>query len=181
MITAKKIAPLRRQPIDFDDTARLKAKLAQLRRKRKPLYLNAEEFQEILQWKLGQQIGRQQKRRAVNNEEIIRAVTGLSLTITHPDKEYELELRVNILCSLRGVGIPVASAILTLIFPDDYAVIDFRVWRQCFGENKSVFSLSDYKKYMQKIRHLASELDWSVQEVDHAIWEYDRRTNKRQE
>ncbi|MBI3957576.1 MAG: hypothetical protein HY328_02115 [Chloroflexi bacterium] len=178
MITAKEIAPLHKQAIDFDDTEQLKAKFAQLRRQRKPLYLTASEFENVLEWKLGQQIGRQRNLRAANTDELIRAVTEIALTITHPDKEYELELRTDILCALRGVGVPVASAVLALVFPEEYAVIDFRNWRQLFNEDKTVFSTPEYKRYMKKIRLLANELGWSVQEVDHAIWEYDKRNSK---
>jgi len=116
--------------------------------------------------------------RIANTEEIIRAVTGLALTITHSDKEYQLELQIDILCAVRGVGVPVASAVLALTFPQEYAVIDFRGWRQVFGNDRTVFFTPDYKRYMQKIRPLAKELGWCVQEVDYAIWEYDRRNNK---
>jgi len=175
VITAKQIAPLYKQAADYEETERLKAKLAQLRRERQPLYLTATELEEILQWKLGQQIGRRRRIRAANTDEVIRAVTGLALTIQHPDKEYELELRTNILCTLRGISVPVASAILALVFPEEYAVIDFRVWRQLFGKQRTVFSIAAYKQYNRRIRSLAKELGWSMQEVDHAIWEYDRR------
>ena len=177
MITAAQIAPLRTAAIDYEKTKRLKEKLARVRRERQPLYLTKAEFEEILQWKLGQQIGRQRERRSANTEEIIRAVTGLALTITHSDKEYELELRMGILCALRGVAIPVASAVLALVFPEEYAVIDFRGWRQIFGEGETVFSIPKYKRYLREVRRLADELGWPVQEVDHAIWEYDRRNS----
>lgn len=178
MITASQIAPLRTDSIDYEETEQLKAELARLRRERQPLYLTAAEFEKILRWKLGQQIGRQRKRRSANTEEIIRQVTGLALTITHPDKEYELELRMGILCSLRGVAVSVASAVLALVFPEEYAVIDFRSWRQLFGEGETSFSISKYKKYLREIRRLANELDWPVQEVDHAIWEYDGKQSR---
>ncbi len=175
MITAAQILALRGVGDDYNNTQHLKAKLAQLRRERQPLYLTAVEFEEILEWKLGQQIGRQRALRTANTDDIIRAVTGLALTISHQDKEYELELRIGVLCSLRGVGVPVASAVLALIFPNEYAVIDYRVWRQLFDEYKTVFYLPEYKRYMGEIRHLVEELRWPVQEVDFAIWEYDRR------
>jgi len=177
MITAAQIAPLRTAAVDYEETRRLKEKLARVRRERQPLYLTAAEFEETLQWKLGQQIGRQRKRRSANTEEIIRAVTGLALTIAHSDKEYELELRMGILCSLRGVAVPVASAVLALVFPEEYAVIDFRGWWQVFGEGETVFSIPKYKRYLREVRRLADELGWPVQEVDHAIWEYDRRNS----
>lgn len=175
MITAARLLALRSVGADDNNTQHLKAKLAQLRRERQPFYLTAVEFEEILEWKLGQQMGRQRARRTANTDEVIRAVTGLALAITHQDKEYELELRIGILCSLRGVGVPVASAVLALIFPDEYAVIDYRVWRQLFNESKTVFFIGEYKRYMREIWRLANELKWPAQEVDFAIWEYDRR------
>lgn len=174
MITPSRIAPYRTSSNDYELTERLKGKFLRLRRERRPFYLTSSEFDEILRWKLRGQYGRQRERRKANTEEVIRAVTQAALTITHPDKEYELELRVGILCTLRGVGVPVASAVLALVFPEEYAVIDFRGWRQVFGEEKRAFSILDYKRYLREIRRLADELGWSVQEVDLAIWEYDR-------
>lgn len=86
-----------------------------------------------------------------------------------------MELRIGILCTLRGVGIPVASAVLALFFPNEYAVIDYRAWRQVFDEERTVFFMREYKQYMGEIRRLADELQWPAQEVDFAIWEYDRK------
>ncbi|MCD6290720.1 MAG: hypothetical protein J7M34_09485 [Anaerolineae bacterium] len=174
MITAEQIAPFRTSSEDYDHTEHLKARFAQLRRERQPFYLTGAEFDEILRWKLGGQYGRQQARRAANTEEVIRAVTGVALTITHRDEDYELELRVNLLCALRGVGIPVASAVLALVYPERYAVIDFRGWRQVFGEEKAGYSIADYKRYLKEVRRLADQLRWCPQEVDLAIWAYDR-------
>jgi len=138
------------------------------------MYLTLDELDRVLQWKLRGQHGRQRERRKANTEDVIRVVTGAALSIEHPDEDYEIELRLGILCTLRGVGVPVASAILALVFPERYAVIDFRGWRQVFGEERTTFSVSDYKRYLREIRRLSLELGWPVQEVDLAIWEYDR-------
>lgn len=178
MITASQISGLRVvETDDYCEAKRLKRKYAKLRTERHPFFLMGEEFDEILKWKLGQQYNRQKKIRQFNTDEIIRSVTNLALNITHNDKDYEMELRIGILCVLRGVHIPVASAILALVFPYEYAIIDFRVWRQFFGEDKKnkVFSIGDYRRYMVEVRRLAQELGWHVQKVDYAIWEYDRR------
>ncbi len=179
MIQANDIRDLR--PKD-EETQQLIAKLARLRRRRdrfylrrrNRFYLTAGEFDEILRWKLRYQYGRARWLLAFNTDEVVRKVTGAALTIAHEDKHYELELRVGILCALRGVGVPVASAVLALLFPNEYGVIDFRVWRQLFGEDRTTFSIPDYKRYVAKLREIAAELRWPVQEVDHAIWEYDR-------
>lgn len=175
MITATQIKDLREAAVDFEKTKLLKEKLAKLRRERRPLFLTADEFDEILRWKLDTQYGRGESRRTQNTDEIIRAVTGLALNIAHEYEDYELELRISILSSLRGVGVPVATSVLALIYPEKYGVIDFRNWRQIFGERKSSFSIPDYQRYVKEVRRLAKELNWSIQEVDHAIWEYDRR------
>lgn len=174
MITAAELIPYRTSSDDYDLTEYLKGQFAKLRQERVPLYSTLAEFDEILRWKLRGQYGRQQERRKVNTDDLVRTVTTVALSLTHPDDDYETELRIGILCTLRGVGVPVASAILALIFPERYAVIDFRGWRQVFGEEKTTFSVSDYKRYLSEIRRLAFELGWSVQEVDLAIWEYDR-------
>ena len=176
-ITASEIKRYHVSSPDYDETETMKQKLADLRNTRKPIYLTSLEFDEILKWKLRSQYGRQQDARKVNTEEIIRSVTGLALNISHIDQDYKLELQIGILSSIRGVGIPFASAILALIFPGEYAVIDFRVWRQVFGYDATSFTVSDYKKYMKVLRNFSNELGWPVQEVDLAIWTYDLKNS----
>lgn len=173
MITAAQLRPYRNLALD-EETERLKSHFALLRQERQPLYLTLSEFEVILRWKLRGQYGRQRRLREVNTDAVVRLVTGAALTVTHPNEGYELELRMGILCALRGVGVPVASAVLALVFPEKYAVIDFRGWRQVFGRERTTFSISDYKRYLHRVRHLASELGWSVQETDLAIWRYDQ-------
>lgn len=54
----------------------------------------------------------------------------------------------------------------------------FRGWRQVFGQEKSLFYIADFKKYLREIWRLAKEMRWPLQEVDLAIWEYDRRNSR---
>ena len=177
-ITADQISELKTASIDFPETVRLKSKFARLREQRNPFFLTESEFDEILHWKLRSQYGRQKAYRSANTDEIICAITNTALNIRHEDADYEIDLHFKILTSLRGIGVPVASAILSLVFPDKYAVIDFRGWRQVFDDEKSFFTLSDYKKYLKEIRRISGELGWLPEEVDLAIWEYDRRYGK---
>jgi hypothetical protein len=177
MITSTQIKDLRFISDDYELTEKIKKILAELRLVRDPFFLTLSEFDMILRWKLRQQYGRQQSIRSFNTDEIIRQVTGLALSILHTDNEYELELRIKILCSLRGVEIPIASAVLALTFPNQFAVIDYRGWRQIFGNKPYSCTINNYKTYMREIRRLSEELGWPVQEVDLAIWEYDRRNS----
>ena len=108
MITAAQIKDLREAVSGFEKTKLLKGKLAGLRQERQPFFLTADEFDEILRWKLDTQYGRRKAHRTKNTDEIVRAVTGLALNIIHEDEDYELELRIDILSSLRGVATPVS-------------------------------------------------------------------------
>ncbi len=69
------------------------------------------------------------------------------------------------------------GADLALTDPQRYCVIDFRGWRSVFGEAREgkAFLIPDYLRYRTEVAKVAAELDWSVQEADLAIWEYDRR------
>src|SRR5438552_964082 len=113
--------------------------IGNLRSTREPLYLNGAELEEILRWKLRSQFGRRKARREGNTDDVVQAVTRVALSIEHSNPAYEMELRVGMLSALRGVGVPVASAVLALAFPDHYCVVDFRGWRQVFGEKKATF------------------------------------------
>lgn len=179
MIDPNIIKSYLRSAVDFDETEKIKQHLRSLKQSRNPFYLDFNDFDRILKWKLRQQYGRQKSLRSKNTEEIIKKISSLALNITHEDKDYVLELRFKILMALRGVEVPVASAILALCFPEQYAVIDFRGWRQIFGVKKQVFTLSDYKQYLKEIRRLSSELGFLPQQVDSAIWEYDRENSEK--
>lgn len=174
MLPSTQLVPYRTSSDDYTQTERLKTKFVRLRRERQSLYLTPEEFDAILHWKLRSQYGRGKARRIANTEAVVRTVTGAAFSITLPDEDYEIELRLGLLCCMRGVGVPVASAVLALVFPEKYAVIDFRGWRQVFNEERRAFSIADYKRYLRAVSRLAEELGWPVQEVDLAIWEYDR-------
>jgi hypothetical protein len=175
VITAAQLRSLRDQGDDAREMARLRARFAQVRVARRPFLLTAAEFDDVLRWKLRGQFVRQRGLREGNTEALIRMLTQTACALKHSDPEYELELRFGLLGTLRGVGVPVASAVLGLVFPQNYAVIDYRGWRQIMGDEQSAFSLPDYKRYLAAVSELATELAWDLPTVDVALWEIDRR------
>jgi hypothetical protein len=148
-----------------------------LRSQRKPMFLDKSDFESILKWKLRNQFGRQLKLRELNTDEIIQKITKVVFEIEHANWSYETELRLKILTSIKGVEIPIASAVLTLTNPDKYAVVDFRVWRQLFGVAKSFYTVADYLKYLGVIKDLSIKYDLRLQQIDMAIWQYDIEQN----
>lgn len=169
----EQILSLIKRADDFNETKQLIDYLEKQKQLRTPFYLTSKEFDRILKWKLRNQYGRQIKLRQLNTDRIITDITKCAFSITHSNFEYEAELKIKILTSLKGVEIPVASAILTLCYPDKYGVIDFRNWRFLFGIKKNNFTINDYKKYLYKVNQLAKGYAVTPQQIDMAIWQLD--------
>jgi thermostable 8-oxoguanine DNA glycosylase len=142
---------------------------------RVPFYLTIDELDEILHWKLRKQFYRQLKIRERNTDILIRTITQSAFAIENADENYETKQKLKMLVKLNGVQIPVASAILTLCYPDKYSVIDFRGWRQIYGEVKkySNYTTREYINYLSIIKQMATNFGVNPQEVDMAIWQYD--------
>jgi thermostable 8-oxoguanine DNA glycosylase len=106
---------------------------------------------------------------------LIRTITQSAFAIENNDKDYETAQRLKMLCNLHGVQVPVASAIMTLCYPDKYCVIDFRGWRQVYGEIKEYtnYSTKEYTEYHSRIKQTAAKFGITPQEIDMAIWQYD--------
>jgi len=179
MITANDIRKLRTDGTGYQETEAIKSLLAIKRQNSQGFYLNTEDFDRIVRWKLGQQLGRANHLLIQNAPNVIEETTRLALSVQIDNPEYEFQFRFAILTALKGVGTGVASAILALSFPEKYCVIDYRGWYQVFRKHKTVFTFGDYQKYLGKVKILAKQLGWSPQEVDLAIWEFDRRNRNR--
>ena len=160
---------------NFDETQRLTLKFQKLKKERPDFYLTLDELEEILYWKLRTQVGRQKAKRTSNTNENIIIITKAAFAITHTDKDFETTLRLKLLSTLVGVEIPVASAILTLCYPEQYSVIDFRNWRQVFPthKRKGTYSTKDYTNYLTQIKEWAKLYQVTPQEIDIAIWQKD--------
>jgi hypothetical protein len=166
---------------DSSETKRLINKFKELKNTRVPFYLTLGDFDEVLLWKLRRQYGRQLKFRERNTDSNIQVITKAAFLVEHSDKNYETELRLKLLVTLSGVEVPVASAILTLCFPDKYSVIDFRNWGQIFGKNneKTNYTTKEYIMYLSLTKQLASDFEVTPQEIDMAIWQYDIETSSK--
>jgi hypothetical protein len=103
-------------------------------------YLLKKEFVSIGKWKT-----ESQKSRYENNSN--KKVENL----TREALEASDQAKVEILDKLEGVGIPVASAILTIVYPQEYCVIDYRTWRALLWLRKLTkdgsFTFTSYKEY----------------------------------
>lgn len=178
MIEIKDIKEYRYKAEDYEKTEELKIFLRNLIKERDPFYLKLEELDKILHWKLLTQYGRQKEKRSIEiTNEIAQNFTKWAFKITHANEDYETYLKIKTLMVPRGINVRIASAILALCFPEKYAVIDFRVWRQLFSEERDSYTINQYLEYLKKVTELAKILGWDPQEVDLAIWAYDKDKN----
>lgn len=80
---------------------------------------------------------------------------------------------------IRGIGIPVASAILSALYPNDFTVVDYRV-RDVFKEKFNIplrpnpcTSINGYFKYVAVCKEKADERGFgTLREFDQALWGY---------
>ena len=93
--------------------------------------------------------------------------------------------RMQLLTSLAGVSVPVGSAILTLIDPRRYGVLDIRVWQLLVAlgvmDGKPAgrgFSVADWLAYLAVLRRHARERRAPARRVELTLFEYHRRVQR---
>lgn len=107
---------------------------------------------------------------------------GRSRLLCNTDKEIEdaLQLAANakteraaisVLKGLCGVDVPVASAILTMIYPERYTIIDFRALH-ALGNKNTDRSVDFFLIYLIYCRHLAKTHKLSLRNLDRALWKW---------
>ncbi len=136
-------------------------------------YLSFNDFYQICMWKSARP-----KKRYLNNKESIESVTKRALLETDEGR------RIKILCELDGVGIATASAILTIIYPEKYAVIDVRDLEELnkIIKNKigKTISINTWINYLAEMRKLAIENNATPREIDKALVAMNRESLEKQ-
>lgn len=169
---AQKILAYTKNFKDINETSELKKKFSELLLKRKPPYLTALEFDEIVKWKLDRQYHRSKEQRSINTDSVIIPITQSCFAIKSDNFEYQLELQLKQLTTLRGIALPLASAILAICFPTNYVVIDSILWKSIFDEEKSSFTINDYIKFIDFIKKLSIQTKLPLQDTEYMLWLY---------
>jgi hypothetical protein len=143
-----------------------------LRHVRKTKRMTRAEFLSICRWKSPRAVRHYSK----NDEHTIQNAVQMALATRSERK------RLNCLTRLKGVNIPMASAILTLTNPERYCVIDIRVWQLlyamrsvCTKQSGTGFSFNDWYHYLKKLRYLAARFGVSVRTVELVLFRYHRK------
>lgn len=131
--------------------------------------LNGEQLYEIACWKTP----RVSKIVKNNPDVIVKGITTFALKV--PDEKY----KIRILCSLDGIGVPRASAILTMSDLKKYGVIDINAWLALTCEKKQGFNVKDWIWYLEQIRKLAKKHGKTPRQIDMALMKYGQKLMKK--
>jgi len=148
-------------------------------------YLTKSDFVSVCEWKTARPSKRYQK----NNERSVRNATELILTDLN-----DTEAALQVLTNLKGVGVPVASAILTVLDPTKYGIIDYRAYRALLWlqSDDSTFSryagfadltekwrdyasVAAYLEFVRTIRTIGEAKGLTARTIEMALWKFDEK------
>lgn len=134
-------------------------------------YLTPEEFFAIVIWKSNR--AKTNVRRGIEkSKKNIRTITSEVFRAKTPEQKLE------VLTLIPGIGIPMASAILTVCYPDNFTVADYRACTALkdFGEEivgNPTTRTSVYFEYLEKCKKLARKYNLSLRNFDRILWAKD--------
>lgn len=131
-------------------------------RVRQRRHYDRDDLLEIGHWKSARATGRMSR----NTDDEIQEITGLALSASEP-------LRHRILTLLKGVGVPMASALLMAWDPEKYTVIDVRAVSSLVAHGEispTEGKLPPYLEYLQVCREIAQRCDRDLRTVDRALY-----------
>lgn len=128
-----------------------------------------DDFVAVGRWKAARATSRMQR----NSKADIEDVTRLAFCAHDRFKHLVLAL-------LDGVGVPMASALLTVWAPDRFTVIDFRALETlgAFGELDE--RRPPYPEYLGLCRGIASRTGSDLRSLDRALWQWSKEQGSTQ-
>jgi hypothetical protein len=145
----------------YSDDTRLLELGAAVRRRG---HYTREEFIQVCAWKTV----RSRSKVASNPAAAVIEATSLALTATDEAR------RIEALLALEGVGVPTASTLLYVAFPDDYPILDVRALESLGVKPRSQYPVSFWLAYLSACRELARQYGVSIRTLDKALWQHSK-------
>lgn len=103
-----------------------------------------------------------------HSDEEIRIITKRALSLP----TYQDNKRIKTLRRLYGIGIALASTILTFYDPQNYGIYDIHVYREMYGpEPSTIFALNKhYIQMLQDLRRLSKRFQLPVRTIEKALF-----------
>jgi hypothetical protein len=153
--------------LSTDEDAETATLISELRQTRVRGYLTRRDLEKICRWKAVRAIGLIKR----NNGARVRTATRRALA-TKSERR-----RIEALMTLDGVSVPMASAILTLLQPRRYGVIDIREWQLLYAmgavTNKSSgvgLNFNNWYQFLMIIRYFAKKLGVGARDIERSLF-----------
>ncbi|MFA6274515.1 MAG: hypothetical protein WC662_05125 [Candidatus Paceibacterota bacterium] len=133
-------------------------------------YLTNEEFFAIVIWKSNRSKTKVLKGVEISGKTIKR--------ITEKFEEQNREEKINNLVKISGIHIPIASAILSVCFSNEFTIADYRV-AETINKIKNTeiknpsYSIENYLEYLDICKEIAEKWNLSLRDLDKCLWGYD--------
>ncbi len=150
-----------------DETKKTILLMKKIKTAKKRGYLTKGELKQICRWKSARVINRIKK----NSYSKINKITNKAFREKNEKKKMEL------LISLSGVHIPMASAILMFYNPKRYGVIDVRVWLFLYklkvvksNPDGRGFTIKEWIEYLNLLRKYSKLYKVKPRDIERTIW-----------
>jgi len=137
-------------------------------------YVGPDDLYLIILWKSVPAVALKQARGALlkNTPKEIEDISGRALSLVEHDDSTDAAVEaVRGLNELHHVGIPIASAILTLYDPTNFGAVDPNAWKSLgWPDDDDDWEPEDYGLYLVRIREMAQRCGLTPREVDAALY-----------
>jgi hypothetical protein len=163
----EKVSVLLKDHLSTEEDAKTAALIRELQQAGVRGYLTRKELEKVCRWKSARAI------HLIKHNSSARVRTATQLALATRNEQRRLEA----LRTLDGVSVSMASAILTLLDPSRYGVIDIRVWQLLYalGEvtKKSSgvgFNFKNWYQFLMKLRYFAKKLSVSARDIERTLF-----------
>jgi len=132
-------------------------------------YFTCDAFLAVCAWKTG----RTKRRVRSNDAAAVEETTRRALAAT------DERSRMDALTSLRGVGVPTASALLFAVEPERYPILDRRALESLGRRPRGIYPVSFWLRYLDACRALAAEHRVAQRTLDKALWQHSYERTRR--
>jgi hypothetical protein len=136
-----------------------------------------DDLRDLLKWKFAEmpyRLKRELDLLSTIDSDLVRAATHQAFALTDDCGKLRQLRRI------KGVGVAVASVILSFYDPEKYGIIDIHSWRELFGEEqngkkqKSSFNEADFLRFTEEVRRLAHIHGLPARDIEKALFHKNR-------
>jgi hypothetical protein len=131
--------------------------------------LNSFDFYAIITWKANRAISKVKKDLKRKKLSPMKLMSQVSKCRDDREKMKKLD-------EVKGIGVPIASAILTVCYPKRFTILDSRAWETLYffkkvKEESVPTNINGYfNPYLPACKQWAQDLKVSLRDLDHAMW-----------